>query len=111
MVIWNDGGVMKLKLSDWSSIAEIIAAVGVIFSLVFVGLQINEGNTETRAATDQAAYDSEAYLIATILDHKDSWDKLLTGAPLEKGAELRGGILLFNFMMWNTENRYRQYRI
>jgi len=52
---------MERKLSDWSSIAEIVAAVGVIFSLVFVGLQINEGNQETRAATVQAAYDSEAF--------------------------------------------------
>ena len=46
---------MKLKLTDWASIAEIIAAIGVVFSLIFVGLQINEGNQETRAATIQAA--------------------------------------------------------
>jgi len=42
---------MKWKLSNVASIAEIVAAIGVIFLLIFVGLQINEGNQETRAVT------------------------------------------------------------
>jgi len=45
------------NLTKWASIAELIAGVGVILSLIFVGLQINEGNRETRAATLQAATD------------------------------------------------------
>ena len=100
---------MKMKLSDWSSIAEIIAAVGVILSLIFVGLQINEGNQETRAATLQASADGESFLIATILRHPDTWDKMLTGQPLEDGEEKRTGILLFNLMIIESENRYHQF--
>ena len=101
---------MKWKLSEWAAVAEIVAAVGVILSLIFVGLQISEGNQETRAASIQAASDADAFMIATLVNHKDTWDKVLTGAPLEEGAELRGGILLFNFLMVNMDNRYNQFQ-
>jgi hypothetical protein len=65
---------MTWKLSNVASIAEIIAAIGIIFSLIFVGLQINEGNQETRAATIQAAAGAEAFMIATMVNHSDTWD-------------------------------------
>ena len=39
-----------MKLTDWASIAEIIAAIGVVFSLIFVGLQINDGNATRNAS-------------------------------------------------------------
>jgi hypothetical protein len=100
---------MKLKLTDWASISEIIAAIGVIFSLIFVGLQLNEGNQETRAATIQAASDAEAFMIATMVNHSETWNKVITGAPLESGAETRKGINLYNFLMVDTENRYHQF--
>ena len=32
---------------------EIVASVGVVLSLVFAGIQLNEGNRETRAVTVQ----------------------------------------------------------
>jgi hypothetical protein len=100
---------MKWKLSDWASVAEIIAAIGVIFSLIFVGLQINEGNLETRAATNQATADAEAFMIVTFANHSYTWNKVITGAPLESGAESRKGILLYNLLMVHTENQYRQF--
>jgi hypothetical protein len=100
---------MRLKLTDWASIAEIIAAIGVVFSLIFVGLQINDGNQETRAATLQAASDAEAFMIATIVNHSETWDKVITGARLENGAETRKGINLYNLMMVDNENRYHQF--
>ena len=101
---------MKWKLSEWASIAEIIAAIGVIMSLIFVGVQVSEGNLETRAATLQAASDAEAFMLATFLEHTDTWDKVVTGQPLDDGAELRGGILLYNLLMVDTESRYHQYQ-
>lgn len=101
---------MKRELSEWAAIAEIVAAVGVILSLIFVGLQINEGNQEARAASVQAASDAEARMVSTLIAEKDIWEKLLTGAPLEEGAELRGGILLFTLLMVNSDNRYYQFR-
>ena len=106
----NDEGAMKLKLKDWASIAEIIAAIGVILSLIFVGLQINEGNQETRAATIQAASDAEAFMLVTFVNHSETLNKVVTGAPLQSGAETRKGINLYNLIMVTNENRYYQFR-
>ena len=100
---------MKLKLSEWASIAEIIAAIGVILSLIFVGLQINEGNQETRAATTQASADAEAFMIATMLSQSDIWHKVVTGAPFDSEEEIRSGILLFNLVITESENRFHQF--
>ena len=100
---------MKLKLTDWASVAEIIAAIGVVFSLIFVGLQINEGNQETRAATIQATADAEAFMLATMANHSVTWHKVIAGIPLESGAETHEGVLPYNMLMVETENRYHQF--
>ena len=100
---------VKWKLSEFASIAEIIAALGVIISLAFVGLQLNDGNNETRAATIQAASESESYMLVTLIEHAGTWDKIIDGVPLASGEETRRGILLFNLMMMENENRYRQF--
>ena len=100
---------MKPKLSDLASIAEITAAVGGILSLLFVGFQISDGNREIRAATIQAALDSEIAFQAELLRYVDTWQKVSSGAPLSDETEIRTGILLFNMMMTVYENRYLQF--
>jgi hypothetical protein len=99
---------MSWKLSELASAAEIVAAVGVIVSLVFVGLQIREGNEETRAATIQASLDSEMFLQSQFLRNADVWEKIAAGLPLSEGEETRRGIVLFNMLMTMNENRYHQ---
>jgi len=101
---------MKWKLSDWSSIAEIAAALGVVISLVFVGLQIKEGNQETRASTMQAALETEMMFQAEILRYSDTWEKVASGAPMTDSVETRRGIILYNMLMTVQENRYHQYQ-
>jgi len=44
---------MKLKLSEWASIAEVVSAVAVVISLLYVGYQISENTSEVRAANRQ----------------------------------------------------------
>ena len=97
------------KLNRWASIAEVIAAVGVILSLIFVGLQINEGNRETRAATLQAATDSEMFMQSQFVRYADIWHQLITGAPLKNGEETRRAIILYNMLMTDFENHYFQF--
>ncbi len=96
-------------LKKWSSIAEVIAAVGVILSLIFVGLQISEGNRETRAATLQAATDSEMFMQSQFMHYADLWEKLIVDAPIMKGGETRRAIILYNMLMTDFENRYFQF--
>ena len=95
-------------LSRWASIAEVIAAIGVILSLIFVGLQINEGNREARAATLQAANDSEMFMQSQFLRYADVWEKINSGKPLESGAETRTGIVLYKMAMTEYDNRFNQ---
>jgi hypothetical protein len=49
---------MKYKLSDAANIAEIIGAVAIVFSLVFVGVQLKKNTVATRSASAIAVADS-----------------------------------------------------
>ncbi len=42
---------MKMKLQEWASIAEIIGAVAVVISLIYVGIQVNDGAGAARSAS------------------------------------------------------------
>jgi hypothetical protein len=42
---------MKLKLSDAASIAEVIGAVAVVVSLIYVGIQVEDSTRAVRSAT------------------------------------------------------------
>ncbi len=99
---------MNQRLSNLASLAEIIGAVGVVTSLIFVGLQLNEGNRETRAATLQAATDSELFVQAEFLRYADTWQRIARGVPLEDD-ELRKGIVLYQMAITEFENRYHQF--
>lgn len=100
---------MNRKLSDWSSIAEIVAAIGVILSLLFVGLQIRDGNRETVAATKQAALELEMRLQSEVALHADTWYKVRNGQELQVGEEATRGIAMYNMLVTVMENRFHQY--
>ncbi len=100
---------MKWNLSGVSS-AEIIGTTAVVLSLIFVGVQIRDGNREARATTIQSTLNSEMELIAILTENASTWDKVITGAPLASGEEMRKGILLYNLLMTERENRYYQFK-
>ena len=54
----------KLDLQDYESVAEIISAIAIIVSLIYVGVQISDSATAVRSATanDTAAAMSEWYM-------------------------------------------------
>ena len=101
---------MTIKLSEWASIAEILGAAAVVVSLLFVGFQISDGNRETRAATAQAALDSEMLFQAELLRYAATWEKVVKGVPLSDGEETRRGIVLYQMMQTLNENRYHQMK-
>lgn len=43
---------MKEKLQEYALIAEIISAIAIVLSLIFVGLQVKQGSEETAANTE-----------------------------------------------------------
>jgi hypothetical protein len=100
--------VRSIKLSGWANIAEILGAIAVVVSLLFVGFQINDGNRATRAATEQAVLDAEMLFQAEVLRYAETWEKVVTGAPLAEGVEMRRGIVLYNMLHTHNENRFKQ---
>ena len=42
---------MRIKLSEWASIAEIIGAFAVVISLIYVGIQVNDSAGAVRSAS------------------------------------------------------------
>jgi len=47
----------KLSLSDWASVAEILGAIMVVVSLLFLAYQVNQNTSEIRSANENTAYD------------------------------------------------------
>lgn len=92
------------------AIADLLAAIGVIISLVFVGLQIRKGNAEARAATMQATTDTEMTMLSILANHAEVWEKVTAGTELQPGTETRTAILLFASLMIDYENRFHQNR-
>jgi hypothetical protein len=43
----------KLNLSEWASVGEIISAVAVVTSLVYLGAQVEQNTAEVRSANRQ----------------------------------------------------------
>ena len=98
-----------MTLEQFAALAEIIASVGVILSLIFVGFQVRESNREARASAIQDAMNLEIETTSIFAENYETWDKIIKGEPLE-GREQRKAILLYNVLMTETENRYLQYK-
>jgi hypothetical protein len=58
----------KFGLSDWANVAEIGAAIGVIISLLFVGLQLQSNTEATEAATREAINQKDMQYLSLRLD-------------------------------------------
>ena len=76
-------------LSEFAAVAEILGLVAIVPSLIFVGVQLQRGNCEARAASIQATMDADREISMAYADHAGTWDKIITGAPLAEGEELR----------------------
>ena len=60
-----------MALQEIYFIAEIIAAIAVVGSLIFVGIQLQQGTAATRAATSQAALVSYTDISMALVDNPD----------------------------------------
>lgn len=96
-------------LEQVANIAEIVGVVLVVVTLVFLTLQIRQNTKALRSTTIQAVLEFEMEFGSILLRNAATWEKILTGAPVAQGAELRQAIMLFNLFMVNSESRYQQY--
>jgi hypothetical protein len=97
---------------DLAAVAEIIGAIGVMVSLVFVGIQMMQANKLARAAAQQKQIESLRGISQLVMENPLLADILGRGP----GAELTGSerVFVVAFMsyaerMW--EGLYEQYRL
>ena len=72
----------KIKLSTFSELSQIISALAVVVSLIYVGAQVNQNTKATQAAMRQSIANNDITYLMTTLDngilavaeHKDKND-------------------------------------
>jgi hypothetical protein len=99
-----------MSIQNWAAIAEVVGAVAIVVTLIYLAVQIRDGNREARANTIQAAIRNEMEVGAVIAPYAGIWDKVLTGEHLDPGEEVRTAIILYNLLLTESENRYYQFR-
>jgi hypothetical protein len=80
----------KRPLSDWASIAEIIASIAVVISLLFIGVQIHKNTKEIRASQSNDLYDAIREVELAVLSNShlmDAVDKGMEGRRSEMSEE------------------------
>jgi hypothetical protein len=80
-----------MNLNDLANVAQIIAAVGVVGSLIYLGVQIR-GNTKVVSA--QARHSISEFILRIALFRAEHADRF---AKLESGAELTDGDRQFRY--------------
>ena len=85
-----------MKLSEWSAIAEIIGAAGIIGSLIFVGTEIQQNTSAIRTNTVQAIADQATTIsLAFATDDRlaDLVYELRDETPLASSETSRGDMM------------------
>lgn len=100
---------MRLKLSEWASVAEIIGAIAVIFSLIYVGYQVNDNTSAIRsaAANDASVTMQTWYLeMGSNRQASDLWFNALTSPePLPTHDEFQF-MMMMHAVLLGMQNSY-----
>jgi len=100
---------MKIKLSEMANVAEIISAIAIVVSLIYVGVQVTDNTKAIRsAAANDAANSIQAWYLATGTDLSTS-DLFLRGVKepesLTKSENFQF-IMLMHAVMLGFQNAY-----
>ena len=100
---------MRLKLSEWASVAEIIGAIAVIVSLVYVGHQVNDNTSAIRsaAANDASVAMQTWYLeMGSNREASDLWFNAMTSPdPLPTHDEFQF-MMMMHAVLLGMQNSY-----
>lgn len=101
----------KLQLSEWAALAEIIGTVGIVLSLVFVGIQVRDNTRATQAASFQAAAELDHQLLLTVGSDPDTsvaFSTYVRAPETLSGAQELQGRYFFGAVLRTMENFYIQ---
>ena len=98
-----------MAIETYANIAEIVGVVLVVVTLVFLTLQIRQQTRAMKATTIQEVMQTELSMMSILAENAATWEKIISGASLDPGEEMRKAIIIFNMYMIDTEHRYHQY--
>lgn len=100
---------MRLKLSEWASVAEIVGAAAVIISLAYVGYQVNDNTSAIRsaAANDASVAMQSWYLeMGSNREASDLWFNAMTSPePLPTHDEFQF-MMMMHAVLLGMQNSY-----
>ena len=94
-------------------ISQSVAAVGVIASLIFVGLQVNDSTKAVRSATAQAVHENFASWYMAIAEHPAELEVMLKGfGDLEALSAVDRAVFNCIFLAFTShaQNAFHQWR-
>ena len=87
----------KLRLAEWASLAEVVSAIAVVISLIYVGIQIRD-NTEAIRAANRQQLSSRAHnaiiTIATSAKLSESFGKAANNRELTPTEQIQYGFFV-----------------
>jgi len=99
-----------MTLQDWGALGEIIGAVAIIISLIYVGLQIRQSTLASRAATSQAYTSQFISSISALLEpgFSDIFWRGLPGLQNLQGSEKVAFVSFVSIVLRMFESFYLQ---
>ena len=85
-------GHMEMTIQDWGAVGEIIGAIAVVVSLLYLAAQIRNQNRESRLSTinsSLAEWNSLMSLVADNAELADIWSRGLKNEALAEPEEVR----------------------
>ena len=99
----------ELSIQDWGSIGELIGAVAVVATLVYLSAQIRLSTKSQRAQTQQQLADGRRELLRMLLDLpelREAWGKKARGEDLSR-TEVQALFWYTMLQVRNYENELR----
>ena len=93
-----------MTITDWSAIGEIVGAIAVVISLIYVGVQVKQNTTATRVVTTQAHVESWNHVVSSLCQSSETASNWHQG--LQDLSRLDGGQRVQFFALLGLVNRY-----
>lgn len=93
-----------MTITDWSVIGEIVSAIAVVISLIYVGVQVKQNTTATRVVTTQAHVESWNHVVSNLCQSSETASNWHQG--LQDLSRLEGGQRVQFFAQLSLVNRY-----
>ncbi len=92
-----------------SAISEIVGAIAVVISLIYVAAQIRQNTKMMRSAAKQSLTEASQNFIYTAIDKSEEWVKLTTGDDPSTPEEEARMSLMVRAMLRGFESQCYQY--